>query len=109
MEIGRLNSKITIQRRSDATNELGEHASGWTNVATDIWADVVKITGVQAIRTGLEMSVVRASIRIRYRTDITSKMRVVDGAEIYDIQAVMPNSAARDYTDLVCQIGASDG
>lgn len=108
MEIGRLNSQVKIQRRSDATNELGEHASGWTDVAT-VWADVVKITGVQAIRTGLEMSVVRASIRIRYRTDITSKMRVVDGAEIYDIQAVMPNSAARDYTDLVCQIGASDG
>ena len=108
MEIGRLNSQVTIQRRSSATNELGEHASGWTDVAT-VWANVMKVTGVEAIRSGLEMSVVRASIRIRYRTDITPQMRVVDGTEVYDIQAVMPNSAGRDYTDLLCQIGASNG
>lgn len=108
MEIGKLNSQIVIQRKSDATNELGEHASGWTTVAT-VWASVMKVTGVEAIRSGMEMSVVRASIRIRYRTDITPAMRVVDGAEIYDIQAVMPNSAGRDYTDLICQIGVSNG
>lgn len=107
MEIGKLNSKVKIQKRSTSVNELGE-PTGWVDVC-EPWASIMKLAGVEAIRTGIEMSVVRASIRIRYRTDITPKMRVVDGTNIYDIQAVMPNEAGRDYTDLVCQIGVSDG
>jgi SPP1 family predicted phage head-tail adaptor len=45
---------------------------------------------------------VRASIRIRYRTDITAAMRVTDGSTVYQVKAVLPDSG-RQYLDLVCE------
>jgi head-tail adaptor len=42
--------------------------------------------------------------RVRFRTDITAAMRLVDGATIYNIQQVLPNMAKKDVTDLVCEV-----
>jgi len=55
------------------------------------------------------MSVVDASIRIRYRSDITAGMRLMDGSTVYDIQAVILDRQNKQYVDLVCQTGASNG
>jgi SPP1 family predicted phage head-tail adaptor len=52
---------------------------------------------VEAIKAGAEASVVQASIRIRYRTDVTSAMRVVHGSTTYEIKAVLPDEG-RDRT-----------
>ena len=45
----------------------------------------------------------RASIRIRRRDDITAAMRVVHGAKVYDIKAVLPDEHGRGFLDLVCE------
>jgi SPP1 family predicted phage head-tail adaptor len=46
--------------------------------------------------------------RIRYRTDLTAAMRVLEGATPYDIVAVVP-SANREWVDLYCTQGVKDG
>lgn len=108
MNAGILNRQVRLQRRLDTQNVLGEKVSGWTDVAT-VWASVRQKSGLETIRSEMEMSIVTASIRIRYRTDVNAMMRVLDGTDVYDVQAVIYDKVKKEYIDLVCQIGASDG
>lgn len=109
MRAGQLKSQITIQAKTTSVDEYGEPLPGvWTDVAT-VWADIKHISGMETLRSGVELSVVRASIRIRYRTGLSAGMRAVHGARVYDIRAALPDEASREYVDLVCEIGANQG
>lgn len=108
MEIGHLRNLVTIQRLSTGQDEIGQPVSSWTEAAT-VWANIAHKSGLETIKADADVSVVQASIRIRYRTDIDAGMRVVYGALVYDIRAVMPDLSGRQYTDLVCILGASNG
>lgn len=101
MQAGRLNRRITLQAPTDAENSWGEPLpSGWQEV-TKLWANVRELSGVEAIKSGVDKSTVKASIRIRWRDGVTPGMRIVDGDSVYDIAAVL-QGAKREYMDLVC-------
>lgn len=103
MNAGQLSTRVTLQRLSGASDELGQPVKTWIDVAA-VWADVRHNTGMGAIRAGGEVSVIKASVRIRRRDDITAGMRVVSGATVYEIEAVQPPVARQDHTDLVCKV-----
>ena len=104
MQAGRLNTRCVIQRRTGGTNDWGEPLpEGWETHAT-VWASVKHLSGSEAIKADAEVSTVRASIRIRFRSDITAGMRVLIGLVPYEILAVQPDVAGRVYVDLVCQV-----
>lgn len=104
---GSLNRGVEIQQSS--APEIGEpFPTGWTTLAT-VWADVRHQSGVQSIKSGADVSVVKASIRIRRRTDVTAGMRVLVDGNAYDIRAVLDDVAGRVYCDLVCELGANSG
>lgn len=103
LDAGTLKDRITIQRHTQAQDEWGSLIPGseaWQEVAK-IWSDVKHPSGLGAIKADADVSIVRASIRIRRRTDVDSGMRVLFGGAVYDIKAVLPGPS-RDYVDLVC-------
>ncbi|MFC4480753.1 phage head closure protein [Cupriavidus campinensis] len=99
---------MTIQRRAGGQDALGQPATDWLDVAT-VWADVKHKSGLEVIRADSPASIVQASIRIRYRDDLNAGMRVACAGAMYAITAVMPDIDRREYIDLVCETGASDG
>lgn len=103
MRPGLLNRRVVVQQQSAAQDALGQPANTWSALAT-VWANVRHTSGVEAIKSDAIASVVRASLRIRYRTDITAAMRAVDGATTYNIVAVLPDVGGKEYTDLVCEV-----
>lgn len=98
-----LNRRITIQVPGTAQDSIGQTISAWTDLCT-AWASIRMQTGIGYIRAGADASTVPVSIRVRYRTDLNASMRIVHGATIYAVKAVMPNEADRDYTDMVCEV-----
>lgn len=101
---GRLNRRVTIQRRGIAQDDAGQPVQGdWVDF-THVWADIKHKSGLEAVRSDMPASVVNASIRIRYRTDLDATMRVLYGGVVYGIQAVLPDEAGREFVDLVCQV-----
>ena len=102
MRAGRLSSRVTIQQRTDTQTEVGEQVPTWSTLAA-VWADVIHNSGLETIKAGASASVVKASIRVRYRADVKPSMRVVKGADIYNIEAVLPDQG-REYCDLVCEL-----
>ena len=108
MQAGNLNRRITLQQRSAGQDALGQPVGTWADVAT-LWASVRHLSGLQALKASADVSEVQASIRLRYRTDITAGMRAVLGTTVYDIKAVLPDEARRQHVDLTCTTGANQG
>ena len=104
MQAGRLNRRCVLQAPGTAQDELGQPIPGWTDVAS-VWADIRMKSGLESIKAGAPVSVVQASIRIRYRAGINAGMRVVHNLQVYEILAVQPDVGGREYVDLVCQAG----
>ena len=71
-----------------------------------MWASIKHLSGLQAIKADATASVVRASIRIRYRLGLDAGMRVLHVGAVYNISAVLPDAARREFTDLVCELRA---
>jgi SPP1 family predicted phage head-tail adaptor len=103
MQAGRLNRRCTLQAPGTTTDEIGQPIPGWTDVAT-LWADIRMKSGLESIKAGAPVSVVQASIRVRYRAGITAGMRVVHNMVAYNIVAVMPDVSGRVFLDLACEV-----
>lgn len=101
MQAGKLNHRVTIEAPPTAQDAAGQPIGAWVPVAT-VWADIRHQNGLEAIKAGAVASTVKASIRIRYRTGITSGMRLLHGAAVFNIQAVLP-AAKKAHIDLVCE------
>lgn len=103
MSAGSLNRRITLQRRAVGQDATGQPIETWQDVAT-VWASIRHLSGVDSIKADRDVSVARASIRLRYRLDIDAGMRVKHGGVIYGIKAVLPDEVKREYVDLACEV-----
>lgn len=98
-----LNQQIRIQQRGSAVGDDGTPTDAWTDVCT-VWADIRHVSGLEQARADTTVSRVRASVRIRQRSGITAAMRVLHGATVYAILAVLPDLQDRICMDLVCEV-----
>jgi SPP1 family predicted phage head-tail adaptor len=101
-----LNDLVTIQQPGTTRDALGQEVVGdWVPLDADVWANVKYLNGLQTIKADAQTSVVKVSIRLRYRTDIEAGMRAVFGSTVFEIDAVLPDSR-KVYVDLVCKVVA---
>jgi SPP1 family predicted phage head-tail adaptor len=103
MRAGQLCNLCTLQKASTGQDAIGQPLTTWEDVE-GFWGDIRHTGGLEAIKAGASTSTVRASIRRRYRTGIHSGMRVTSGGTTYNIVAVLPDAAGREYLDLVCEV-----
>lgn len=98
MKAGTLRDRIQILRRSSGADSWGTPLpDAWEPISqTRIAADVQHGSGVSVIKADADVSVVRASIRIRRRTDVDAGMRVLFAGHIYEIEAVLPGKTRAD-------------
>lgn len=96
--------QIHIQRKTGTKDGWGTPLpEAWENITVKpIWANVKYLSGSESIKADASVSVVRASVRIRWRAGVTAGMRVVHGADTLDIEAVLLG-AGRQHVDLVCK------
>lgn len=101
--IGQLRDRITIQMRSGGKDSWGSpQPDAWAEYAT-VWAHVRHLSGSESIKSGADTSVVRASVRIRWRVDVTAGMRVIHLGANYEIEAILPGQK-REFVDLTCKL-----
>lgn len=102
LRAGKLNTLISILRLEEVQAGGGQVVGQWVEHAK-VWADVKFPSGLGTIKADTDVSLVRGSMRIRFREDIRSDMRVAVSGAVYDIKAVLPDLAGREHVDLVCQ------
>lgn len=103
MNVGKLNRKIVIKSQSMNQADDGQPLNEWEPYASP-WAHIRFMNGVETMKGDSPTSVAKASIRIRYREDITNAMQVVYNGITYRILAVLPDEAKREHVDLACEV-----
>ena len=103
MESRRLNRLVTLQQLVDGQDSIGQPVQTWEDLA-QVWANIRYLNGIESIKAGGETSVAKASIRIRYRTDVTATMRVSIGETVFQIKAVLPDESGKQHVDLACEV-----
>ena len=101
IKAGALDQRVKLQERVTGQDAIGQPLTTWQDIAT-LWASVKHQTGLSAIKSGADVSIVKVSVRIRYRAGLNAGMRVLHGSVVMDVQAVLPHG--REWIDLVCEV-----
>lgn len=105
MRAGLLDSLITIEQPSTSVDAIGQPIAGWSKLA-DVRASIRVNSGLAQIRAGADVAVVRASVRIRRRSDVRAGMRILHAGTVYEVEVVQPHVGRQVHTDLVCKVVA---
>lgn len=114
-DIGKRNRLIKIYKPLSTVNAANE-STGWeTTPFKEKWAEVRGETGMGSIRAaaqagGINTPLDNYSFRVNYDLSIgpTMQLRDPEGAE-YNIIGVRHDKARRAYTDIIAQLGGSNG
>jgi SPP1 family predicted phage head-tail adaptor len=90
---GDLNRRLTLQAPSETDDGQGGVARSYETVTT-LWAQVLLAARADAIAGSLGAAL-RYRIIVRYRDDITTRHRFVDGARTYRVLAARPGADRR--------------
>lgn len=82
-----LDRRITIQSAIETQDASGQPIQTWSDLAADEPAEYLPVSGMERFAARQYQAIAVARFRIRYRTDITRKMRLVYEGETYDITA----------------------
>lgn len=99
MRSGDLNQRVTIQRRQTWAGKWGPKGS-WATVAT-VWASVLGSKGTEkAADKGVD-SATPYTVRMRYRSDVTSTDKFIWRGRVLDLVSVVDADGHR--RELVCE------
>lgn len=85
MNLGRMRHKITIQAFKGIRNKVGEISKEWSDIATNIPAEKVRLSASQYSQAEREALKYSYRFKIRNKDDITEDMRVICEGKTYSI------------------------
>lgn len=87
--IGHLRERITIQQCTTEPNGYGEEIETWSTLA-NVWCSIAynANTSAEDITSGRQTATTDARFQLRYRTDVTNKMRILHRTQLYDIVSI---------------------
>lgn len=99
---GGLNRRVSIEAYTGARDSIGQPTKTPVVLAT-VWARIEPLFGYELKEGDRVVSDVSHRVTIRYRPDVTAKMRVVFGSRVFDITAVRHDEEHRQMTFLDCK------
>lgn len=101
MNPGDLNKRITIQTKTSVADGIG----GFNDtVATfcETWAGIWPVSGKEIVSNQQLVGQVSHRVRIRYRSGVTSAMKILYGTRTFNISSVVDPNEAHEWLDLIC-------
>ncbi len=84
MNFGKMDRKVTIQKRSTTQNSKGEGIESWSDLTT-VWAMKIERGGRDSFKAGVEESQRNTDFIMRYRSDVTADNLIIFEGQVYDI------------------------
>lgn len=106
MQAGKLRQRLLIQYDSTPTAQdaYGQPTPTWTELDT-VWAEITPTRGYERFISGAEQqqAVLTHRVRIRFRSDVTPRMRGVWETRVLDIEEVQDPDGKRSDLILICR------
>jgi SPP1 family predicted phage head-tail adaptor len=103
---GNLDRRIVIQSATTAQDQYGEPIETWSTYAT-LWAERNDLRGTEFFAARQIANQIVTAFRVRWRTDIDPRMKVVDGATTFDIDSIIeyrgPERVRKNGIELMCR------
>lgn len=103
LEIGRLNRRVTIMKRTEETDELGQTVNtGFAELKT-VWATIAPLRGSELWEAQKVKPVMYYRITIRYLDGLSPDMRVrMPDGKLMDITAIVDKDYRHEYQEIMC-------
>ncbi len=101
MRAGRLDRRVTLQRRVITRDAAGGAIETWTS-AFSCWAERRDVRGSERLEAGAEVATHEATFRIRWRAGIDATWRLVEGTVAWDVEGIA-ELGRRDGLELTCR------
>jgi len=109
LSAGQLNERVTFQSVSRTKGDMGGQVETWADHAT-VWANVRQPSSRELVAAAQMQSTMDHVITVRYRTDITSDMRVMwRGRALEIVGDPYDPDGRRVEMKLRCMSGARNG
>lgn len=95
-----LRHPVTILEPTEVSDGMGGVSVSW-NVLATVWAELV-VSSAEFAGEGQRFARKLVKIRIRYRDDVTAKMRVQYEGELWDIRSLHDPDMRRQWLELDC-------
>jgi SPP1 family predicted phage head-tail adaptor len=106
---GRLDRRITIQRRTETTNPSNnESIFNWVDVVT-CWAEFESNRGQEFFSANQKQAETVGLFRMRYFPGIVAEMRIIFDGSYFDITAVNPMRGRNTGLELMAKTGLTNG
>lgn len=104
ISIGKYRHRVTIRNpAADGSRDSFGGRKGAGSDAATVYAEKQDWGGGETTQGKVETASVTTKWRIRYRTDVTPKMQIVHGSDVYDILSVMDFDGTTRELTLECR------
>jgi len=103
LRVGAMRERITIQRKEETVDEIGQTNRSWVDLYKDEPARFEPTSGGETLRGKQVEAGVVAVFTIHARDAIDSTMRVQHRSTLYGIAYVNPVDGGQRYIELRCQ------
>ncbi len=103
VRIGDLRHRITIERPVRTDDDGGAATITWRAVAT-VWARIEDVGGEEFERSDTPTARRRVRIVMRHRADVDASMRIVGGANTYEITSTLDEEGRRQWLVCYCAV-----
>lgn len=108
MRIGKMRHRVALQSRAATQAGTGQPTGAWSTVAT-VWASIEPLQGRELVAAMAAQSELTHRVTLRYRSGITTKMRVSYGGRFFNIHAVRNSEERNQVMFLDCTEGGDGG
>lgn len=102
MRAGELRQRVTLEERTQVVASQGSLTSTWQGAET-VWAAVEPVGGDEGERGKHADATVTHRVRIRYRPDVSPKMRLSHGDWTLEVVAVLNLDERNRELHLMCR------
>lgn len=102
MQAGKLKHSVTVQRDTGTVNSSGQVVENWTTYITRR-AEIVPLTGRELFAAQQVDGEVTHKVIMRYDSGVTSKMRLLFGSRVLNIESIININEANRDMELICK------
>ena len=105
LSAGRLNQRVTLQAKAVTRDGMGNEVISWSDVAA-VWAAVEPVRGKEFVSLRAAQSDITTRITLRYKSGLTTAMRVLHDGAIYDVREIINPRSRNESLELMCVAAA---
>lgn len=114
-KIGRLDKRVSIQRRSSTKDSYGQEIDSWTTIA-QVWAQVKPLGGKERMRNTAMVveSILTHTVTVRYSESLMPPLeadawRILYGSRFFNISTSRDVDEDRRFIEFDCTEGSING